>query len=161
MLDLRPPRLDPVSLAWNSVATYTDYERAQQAVDTLSDEGFPVENLDIVGSDLRIVERVTGRLTTMRAAMGGASGGAWFGLLVGLLLALFTSGTAWFAVVLSAAAIGAVWGGLFGFAAHAATRGRRDFSSMRSLAASRYDVIARGGTADRARALLEEKGLLA
>jgi len=47
--------------------------------------------------------------------------------------------------------IGAVWGAVFGYAGHAATRGRRDFSSQRSLTAMRYDVIARGGHADEAR----------
>jgi hypothetical protein len=54
-------------MAWNTVASYSSYEEAQTAVDRLSDDGFPVENLDIVGSGLRLVERVTGRLTTSRA----------------------------------------------------------------------------------------------
>jgi heat induced stress protein YflT len=48
---LRP--LDPVSAAWNTVARFDDYETAQQAVDRLSDDGFPVEKLDIVGSELQ------------------------------------------------------------------------------------------------------------
>ena len=64
MADFNPPRLDPVSMAWNTVGSYSSYEEAQAAVDRLSDEGFPVENLDIVGSGLRLVERVTGRVTT-------------------------------------------------------------------------------------------------
>jgi 3,4-dihydroxy-2-butanone 4-phosphate synthase len=49
---------------------------------------------------------------------------------------------------------------VFGFAAHAATKGQRDFSSVRSLAASRYDVIARDGTAERARVMLSHAGLI-
>jgi hypothetical protein len=49
---------------------------------------------------------------------------------------------------------------VFGFAAHAATRGQRDFSSVRGLAASHYDLIAREGTVERARAILGEAGLL-
>ena len=53
--------LDPVSAAWNTVARFDDYESAQRAVDRLSDDGFPVEKLDVVGSDLRLIERVTGR----------------------------------------------------------------------------------------------------
>jgi heat induced stress protein YflT len=80
MADLNPPRLDPVSMAWNTVASYPSYEEAQAAVDRLSDERFPVENLDIVGSGLRLVERVTGRLTNARAAAAGAASSAWFGL---------------------------------------------------------------------------------
>lgn len=47
MADLNPPRLDPASMAWNTVASYSSYEEAQAAVDRLSDEGFPVETLDI------------------------------------------------------------------------------------------------------------------
>jgi hypothetical protein len=35
-----------------------------------------------------------------------------------------------------------------------------DFSSVRALSASRYDLIAREGTADRARAMLGHSGLL-
>src|ERR1700743_607981 len=84
--------LDPVSAAWNTVARFDDYETAQRAVDRLSDDGFPVETLDIVGSDLRLVERVTGRLTKARAAGAGAISGAWLGLLFGILLGLLSSG---------------------------------------------------------------------
>ena len=43
---------------------------------------------------------------------------------------------------------------------HARTRGQRDFSSLRQLVATRYDLIARGGTVDRARSMLEAAGLL-
>jgi uncharacterized membrane protein len=154
-----PPRLDPVYAAWNTVVGYDDYAAAQGAVDRLSDDGFPVEHLDIVGSDLRLVERVTGRLTNGRAAAAGAASGAWFGLLIGLLLGLFTSG-AWFALLVVGAVTGAVWGALFGFLGHAATRGTRDFASARTLAAMRYDIVARDGYVDAARSGLQQAGLL-
>ena len=62
------PLPDPVSAAWNTVARFEDYESTQRAVDRLSDDGFPVEKLDIAGSGLRLVERVTGRRTRGRAA---------------------------------------------------------------------------------------------
>jgi hypothetical protein len=158
--DLNPPRLDPVSMAWNTVASYSSYEEAQAAVDRLSDESFPVENLDIVGSGLRLVERVTGRLTTARATAAGAASGAWFGLFIGLLVGLFTRGPVWIGLIIGGLLIGAAWGAVFGFASHAATRGRRDFSSAQSLVASRYDIIARGGHADQARSILQQAGLL-
>src|SRR5579859_2136223 len=103
MLGSGTPLLNPVSAAWNTVARFDDYESAQRAVDRLSDDGFPVEKLDIVGSDLRLIERVTGRLTTMRAAGAGALSGLWAGLLIGTLLGLFTSGHSF----LAAAATGA------------------------------------------------------
>ncbi len=152
--------LNPISAAWNTVGRFEDYQAAQRAVDRLSDDGFPVDKLDIVGSDVRLIERVTGRLTTTRAAGVGALSGLWAGLLIGALLALFTTGHAWLGVLAVAAGFGALWGAVFGFAAHAATRGQRDFSSVRGLAASRYDLIAREGTVDRARAMLRDAGLL-
>jgi uncharacterized membrane protein len=154
-----PPRLDPAYTAWNTVISYDDYASAQRAVDRLSDDGFPVEHLDIIGSDLRLVERVIGRLTKGRAAAAGAASGAWFGLLIGLLLGLFTTGP-WFGLLVAGAAIGAAWGALFGFLGHAATRGARDFASARTLVATRYDIVARDGYLDAARSGLQQAGLL-
>jgi hypothetical protein len=136
-----------------TVATYTDYPSAQRAVDFLSDQSFPVEHTAIIGTDLRLVEKVLGRLTTGRAALAGAGGGAWFGLLIGLLFGIFTTYN-WFAVVLTGVAFGAVWGAIFGAVAHAATRGRRDFSSVSSLQAREYAVNADTDYADQARQVL-------
>ena len=154
------PVLNPITVAWNTVARFDDYESAQRAVDRLSDDGFPVDKLDIIGTDLRLVERVTGRLTTARAAGAGAISGLWMGLLIGVLLGLFTSGHAWLGLVGAAAGIGALWGAIFGFVAHAAKRGQRDFSSVRGLVAGRYDLVAREGTVHRARNMLSDAGLL-
>jgi hypothetical protein len=151
---------NPVSAAWNTVARFDDYDSAQRAVDRLSDDDFPVEKLDVVGSDLRLVERVTGRLTKARAASAGAVSGLWLGLLFGLLIGLFATGSSFFAALATGALLGAAWGALFGFAAHSATRGRRDFSSVRTITASRYDLIARDGTVDQARRMLGDAGLL-
>ncbi len=41
-----------------SVVVVDDYVTAQKIVDQLSDKEFPVENLCIVGTDLKTVERV-------------------------------------------------------------------------------------------------------
>ncbi|HEY2167854.1 MAG TPA: general stress protein [Jatrophihabitantaceae bacterium] len=155
-----PLRLDAAFIAWNTVASYDNYAAAQRAVDRLSDDGFPVDHLDIIGSDLRLVERVTGRLTKARAATAGAVSGAWFGALIGLLLGVFTTGS-WLALILTAALLGVVWGGLFGFLGHAATRGTRDFASARTVTALRYDIVARDGFVDAARSGLQLAGLLA
>lgn len=160
MLGSGTPLMNPISAAWNTVARFDDYESAQRAVDRLSDDGFPVEKLDIVGSGLRLVERVTGRLTRSRAAGAGALSGMWAGLLFGILLGLFTSGHSFLAVAATGAALGVLWGAVFGYVAHARTRGQRDFSSVRRLDATRYDLIARDGTVDRARYMLREAGLL-
>jgi hypothetical protein len=138
----------------DTVASYATYIEAQRAVDALSDAGFPVDKVDIVGHGLRLVERVTGRLTTARAAGAGALSGAWFGLFIGLLVGLFTSGPEWLGLVLGGLLIGAFWGAAFGFVAHWMTRGQRDFSSVRGLVASRYDVSVQQDQAQRARELL-------
>jgi hypothetical protein len=46
------------------IASFASYADAERAVDHLTDASFPVEYADIVGRDLRLVERVTGRMTT-------------------------------------------------------------------------------------------------
>jgi hypothetical protein len=136
------------------VATYDSYPEAQRAVDHLSDAGFPVENLEIVGLDLRLVERVTGRLTNLRAAGLGAASGAWFGLFIGLLVGLFTAGPEWIGLMIGGLLIGAFWGAVFGFIAHVATGGRRDFSSARGIVAGRYELRVASAHAARARELV-------
>jgi hypothetical protein len=141
-----------------TIGRYSRYEDAQRTVDRLSDAGFPVEQVEIVGSDLHIVEHVTGRLTPARAALAGAGSGAWFGLFVGLLVGLFTTGPTWLGLVLGGAAIGAAWGAVFGFFAHQAMGGQRDFSSARGLVAEHYDVTVQDGDAERARALIAQTG---
>ncbi|MBH5337630.1 hypothetical protein IHE55_23815 [Streptomyces pactum] len=151
---------NPVRAAWNTVASYPDYTQAQAAVDRLSDERFPVEHIDIVGSDLRTVENVTGRLTKGRAAGAGAAAGAWFGLFIGLLVGLFTTGPTWLGLILGGVIFGALWGAVLGYAGHAATGGRRDFASVQRLVATRYDVVVSGGLMDQARTILERAGLL-
>ena len=136
------------------VGSYESYAHAQRAVDQLSDASFPVENVEIVGRDLRFVEQVTGRVTTGSATLAGAGSGAWFGLFIGLLIGLFSSGPEWLGLVLGGLAIGAIWGAVYGFVAHRATRGERDFSSLRSLDAAHYDVTVTAGDAEAARKLL-------
>jgi hypothetical protein len=141
----------------HALGSYAQYDQAQAVVDHLSDSGFPVETVTIVGADLRLVERVTGRLTRGRAALAGAASTAWLGLLFGLLLGLFAeSGTALIGLVLYAIVFGAIFGAVLGFAAHAATGGRRDFSSMTNLAATRYEVLVEQSQAPEAERLLAQ-----
>ena len=70
------PGANPLRLEFpQSLAVYDDYAAAQKTVDFLSDNEFPVKNLMIVGTDLKRVERITGRLTTGRVALGGLLSG--------------------------------------------------------------------------------------
>jgi len=129
---------------------FPTYVGAEQVVDRLSDNGFPVVHTRIVGNGLRTVEYVTGRITSGTAAMAGVASGAWFGLFVGLLLSLFSTNSTWIAVLLACAAIGSVWGAAFGFFAHRTIRGRRDFGSVKGLEAEQDAVYVDADRADEA-----------
>ncbi|WP_110180460.1 general stress protein [Nocardioides solisilvae] len=137
-----------------SLAVYDTYAEAQKAVDHLSEQEFPVENCMIVGTDLKQVERITGRLTWGRVAGAGLLSGLWLGVFLGLLLGLFVEGSGWLAMLASAASFGAVFGLVWGLAGYAATRGRRDFSSVQAVVATRYEVLVEHRLRDRAREVL-------
>ncbi|MDO5628425.1 MAG: hypothetical protein Q4G43_08905 [Mobilicoccus sp.] len=128
-----------------SLAVYDSYEDAQRAVDYLSDHGFAVQNVLIVGTDLRQVERVTGRMSLPKALAGGALSGMWLGLMVGLLMSLFIEDATWMTIV-SAVLAGAffftVWAGIgYGF-----TQGKRDFTSISQVVATRYEILVEHAT---------------
>ena len=118
-----------------SLGVYEKYEQAQQAVDFLSDNEFPVQNCLIVGTDLKQVERVTGRLTNGKVAAGGLLSGLWMGLFVGLVVSLFGSGGT-FAIIVSTMLFGAVFGLVWAMAGYLATRGQRDFTSVSQVVAN-------------------------
>jgi hypothetical protein len=142
------------------VGSYEDYQQAQRAVDFLADEKFPVENVTIIGSDLRMVERVTGRLSWGRAIGAGAASGAWFGLFVGLLLGIFApDGSSWVGSVVTGLLIGLVFGAVFGAVGYSAARGQRDFTSTSQVVAARYDVMCHPQFAEQARAALARLSL--
>jgi len=136
-----------------SLGTYDNYQAAQKAVDYLSDHDFPVQNCMIVGTDLKQVERVTGRLTRGRVIGAGALSGMWMGLFVGLIFALFGQGNSTLAV-LSTVAFGAVFGLVWALLGYAATKGQRDFTSVSQVVATRYEVLVEHKFAEQARTLL-------
>ena len=138
-----------------SLAVYDDYAAAQKAVDFLSDNKFPVEQCMIVGTDLKRIERITGRLTTGRVALGGALSGLWMGLFVGLIFAIFGTGSI-LAVLASTALFGALFGLIWALIGYAATRGRRDFTSVSQVVATRYEVLVEHKHAQAGRDLLAQ-----
>ena len=141
------------------VGKYATYAEAQRAVDYLSDEEFPVENVTIVGNDLRLVERVTGRLTRGKVALAGALGGAWWGLFVGLLLGLFSPESSFFGLLLFGLLFGAVFGAITAMVGYSFTGGTRDFTSTTSVVATSYDVLCQHQRAEEARNLLAKLSL--
>ncbi|CAM5277106.1 general stress protein [Leifsonia shinshuensis] len=135
------------------VAAYETYVDAQQAVDVLARADFPVDKVSIVGSDLKSVERVTGKLTWGRVALAGAASGAWLGIFFGLLLLIF-SPTVSYAFVIAAVLIGAGFGMLFGIVSYAINRRRRDYTSVMQVIATSYSVLVDPDLVNRARNLL-------
>ncbi|HEU5222171.1 MAG TPA: general stress protein [Candidatus Lumbricidophila sp.] len=141
------PKGDPV-------ASYATYAEAQAAVDQLAKADFPLASLAIVGTDLRSVERITGKLTWGRAAGGGALSGAYFGGFMALLLFLFSPTGVGVGLLGSAVLIGAGFGMIFGIVSYSMVRRRRDFTSVMQVIATRYAIIAEPSVAVRAQQML-------
>ena len=134
------------------IGSYRTYAEAQRAVDYLSDENFPVQEVTIVGVDLMQVERVIGRLTWRKVIGGGLVSGSWLGLFFGLLVSFVV------AQPILPIVLGVIGGMVFGVIStsipYAATRGTRDFASTMQLVAGRYDVLCEPRNAERARDML-------
>lgn len=142
------------------IASFATYLEAQKAVDVLADNAFAVQAVTIVGSDLRMVERVTGRLNYPRVAIAGALSGVWFGIFAGLILSMFSGeGVNVIGTIVTCAAIGALFGMLFGVVSYALTGGKRDFVSSSQVVASRYAVLCLPDLASQARTHLSAAGI--
>ncbi|UGS35031.1 general stress protein [Capillimicrobium parvum] len=128
--------------ARRSVGTYDSYPDAQRAVDRLSDAGFPVSRVAIVGRGLRFEEQVLGRETVGSAALRGAGQGAVVGVLFGLFLwAISANDVAAGWLILYGLIWGAVLGAILGAIYQAASGGQRDFRSASRMTADHYDVM--------------------
>lgn len=150
----RRPQLQPSVPRGDILGTYDTYPEAQKVVDRLAKADFEVNKLAIVGSDLKTIERVTGRLTYAKAALAGAASGAWFGLFFGLLLFIFSPPPGNFGVIVAATLIGAGFGMLFGIVTYAINRRRRDFTSTHQVLASSYQIVIDPTLLDEARTVL-------
>jgi len=139
-----------------TVASYGTYLEAQKAVDRLADEHFPVQGVTIVGTDLKMVERVLRRLSYQSVALGGFASGAWFGLFVGLIFTLFSSNAV--SLMIPAVLFGGAFGLLFSVITYSFSRGRRDFTSSSQIVASSYAVLCPAENAHKARQLLASLG---
>lgn len=149
-----PPAADtavPDAPVRRSIASFRRYDEAERAVDALSDRGFPVERVAIVGRELELVEQVTGRLDYGRAALRGAAGGAVTGALIGWLFGLLS----WIVPLIGLLLLtvyglvfGAIVGAALGLLVHALQGGRRDFSSATAMRPRTYELMVDEEVAD-------------
>ena len=138
------------------VADYPTYEEAQAGVDYLSDEKFAVENILIVGTNLKLLERVTGRRTWGSVLAEGAISGISTGLLVGLMLVFFVGNGNW-SMLWVGLAMGILFGVIFRALAYSLSAGKRDFNSARQTVATSYEILAEHKVAQAARDLLAQR----
>ena len=148
----------PERRAQRAIATFKSYREAEEAVDRLSDEGFPVERTVIVGRNLRYVERVTGRFSWADALARGALSGAIVGALIGWLFAVFDwfdPLIAWLWLIFDGLLFGMLIGSVTSVILYALTRGRRDFSSVPAMDAELFELLVDDEVADEAARVLE------
>ena len=139
----------------HSLGTFEKYEDAQKSVDFLADQKFPVENLAIVGTDLKLVERVTGRKHWGTVLRQSVMTGISTGLLVGILLAIFAQPDQFWQMLAVALGIAIVINLLFGALTYAMSGGKRDFSSIRTTIPNRYEILCEHKVVAQARELLQ------
>ena len=147
----RGPQLPTPPKGW-PIGSYPTYAEAQKAVDYLSDQQFPVQQVTIVGVDLMQVERVTGRLSWPKVLGGGVITGAWLGMFIGLVLSFFAPDP--WGALLTGLMAGVIFGLITSAIPYTMARGTRDFSSTMQLVAGRYDVLCDPQNAEKARDLL-------
>jgi hypothetical protein len=139
-----------------SVGTFATYDEAQHAVDHLADAHFPVENLCIVGTDLRSIERVLGRRNWGTVIGTGVQSGLSTGLMVGFLMWLFFPTDNILALFAMALVIGIVIGVAFAALGYWMSQGKRDFTSVSQTIATRYELLSEHKVAGNARELLAQ-----
>jgi hypothetical protein len=158
------PQANPLSLANplfkleypQSLGVFTSYADAQRAVDSLADQSFPVANLAIVGTDLKLVERVTGRKTWGTVLMQGVGSGLSTSLMVALLIWFLNPDRDLISIFLLALIIGVLIGVGFGALGHALSRGQRDFTSVSQTIPSKFEILCEHKVAAQARQLLSQ-----
>ena len=154
---MRPGLRAALSLEYPmSLGVHDTYEEAQKAVDYLSDHEFPVQDVMIVGTDLKQVERVTGRLTQGRVIGAGALSGMWLGLFVGTIFALFDPSGFNIVSIVSTVIFGAIFGMIWAYFGYRLTRGQRDFTSVSQVVAAKYEVLCEHKHVTRGRELLAQ-----
>lgn len=124
-----------------TVATYRNYETAQQAINSLAEADIDVSGMALVGSDVRVVERILGKLTWRRVAMAGAMRGLTFGLFLGIVFWLLVGEQIGIAI-LAMPVLGVAFGMLLGIVTHTLTRKNRQYQSVQQIIPVSFDLVA-------------------
>jgi len=139
-----------------SIGVYTSYGDAQKAVDSLADQNFPVGNLAIVGTDLKLIERVTGRKTWGTVLTQGVSSGLSTALMVALIMWFINPERSVVSIFATALLVGIGIGVAFAAIGHLASKGQRDFTSVSQTIPSKFEILCEHKVAADARALLSK-----
>jgi hypothetical protein len=109
------------NLTTSVIAVYPDHASAEAAVRKLIKEGFPMNNVSIVGRDFEVEEDPIGFLSSSDFVKVGAGTGAWVGGLFGLLMgAAFLVVPGVGPMVVAGPLVGSLLGGIEGALAGAA-----------------------------------------
>lgn len=137
------------------LGTYSSYQQAREVVDRLATGEFDVKQVSIVGTDLRMVERVRGKLTYASVALRSAIQGALFGAMLGLLLSLVDPARAGLQILATAAIGAAIWiiMGVIGMSMRKSRGG--GFDSVQQLVPTSFDVVCAFESAAQAKGILQ------
>ena len=124
-----------------TLATFDAYANAQKLINSLVSDGVPFRSLSIVGTDVNLVERVTGKIGYGRAALSSAMSGSWLGVLAGLVFVI-VSPTDVITPIVAGGIIGAGIGMVVGMVLFTlAGSNRRSYRSMQHIIAKSYRVV--------------------
>jgi hypothetical protein len=124
-----------------TLATFSAYPEAQELVNSLVSHGGPARALAIVGADVTLVERPTGKIGYGRAALSSALSGSWMGALVGLVF-VFINPADILTPLVGGILIGAGGGMVVGMLLFTFSKGpKRLYRSMQQVIAQSYRVV--------------------
>ena len=110
-------------------------------MNSLVTQGVPAQALSIVGADVTLVERVTGKIGYGRAAVSSAMSGSWLGILAGLVFVII-SPSDFITPIVGGLFIGAGFGMVTGMVIFTFSKGpKRLYRSMQQVIAQSYRVV--------------------
>lgn len=145
--------VDGDSPVGETVASFSDYARAQKTVSTLVSADIPARDIAIVGNGLRSIERVTGRLGWATAARTGALNGVLLGIFFAAIIVIGTP-DAPIQMFAGVVFVGIAFGMLLSLVSYSVVRRRRDYASVVQVAAEHYEVTVSAKSVHKARQTL-------